>query len=217
MRNIQTKYFRRAKVIAFLLSLVPFVRMVALDGSLAAGKATEKSDIDFFVVAKSGRIWSARILVTALVQLTGYRRYGQKIAGRICLNRYHSENFLLIRPKNRKNALDYRNFLIFWGSDKARKRYFQANDWIKKMGFSFKNQNQTSSLGERILLDIAWLIQRLFEFSYDILLGDAGESALRNYQVRRILKNPHTESSSSEQIFVSDYELRFHPKKGSRA
>ncbi|MGA2666719.1 MAG: nucleotidyltransferase domain-containing protein [Patescibacteria group bacterium] len=207
---------KRARIIAFLLSIVPFTRMVALDGSLARGEATEKSDIDFFIVLKTGRIWTGRILVTALVHLTGLRRAGQKIAGRICLNRYQTEDFLLIRPKNKKNALDYRHFRVFWGSAKLRARFFDLNSWIPKKGYTFTNKNRKLTFWEKVLLIISWPFQRFFEIIYDVLFGEPGEKYLRNFQIKRILKDPRTQQSSNEQILISDYELRFHPPKVSR-
>jgi hypothetical protein len=44
------------------------------------------SDIDLFVVTSPRRLWTVRILMTLVFQLLGVRRYGKKIAGRLCLS-----------------------------------------------------------------------------------------------------------------------------------
>lgn len=69
-----------------IIQALPFTRMVALTGSLAEGRATEKSDIDFFVQVKAGHIWTSRLIITAILQLFGLRRTDGNISGKICLN-----------------------------------------------------------------------------------------------------------------------------------
>jgi predicted nucleotidyltransferase len=69
-----------------LIKMVPFTRRVILTGSLAEGRGTEKSDIDFFVQVEDGQLYSTRFFITMLLQLAGIRRTDTDIAGKICLN-----------------------------------------------------------------------------------------------------------------------------------
>lgn len=207
MKDVQQRYFRRARIVATILSLAPYVRAVALTGSVARGKATEKSDIDFWICLKTDRLWTGRIIVTAIVQLLGLRRYNDKIAGRICLNTYQTEESLEIHPKNLKNAKDYANIRILFAAGKTANDFFKANRWIKERGYHFKNRADSPSSA------IATIIRAIFEVIYDILFGDSGERYLRSYQIKRILNDPRTKSAQRGQIFISDSELRFHPDK----
>ncbi|MBI3495642.1 nucleotidyltransferase domain-containing protein [Candidatus Berkelbacteria bacterium] len=77
---------KKAQIFAKLISRVPFVRKISLTGSLAEGRAHAGSDIDFFVQTARNRLYLTRFLVTALVHITGERRYGNHVAGAICLN-----------------------------------------------------------------------------------------------------------------------------------
>lgn len=70
------------------LPYLPFVRMIALTGSLATDNADEQSDIDILIGSAANRIWTTRILVTGMLQLIGKRRHGARIKNRICLNHY---------------------------------------------------------------------------------------------------------------------------------
>lgn len=197
-------------MVASLLKLAPFIRMVALNGSLPMGKATKESDIDFFIVTRKGRIWSGRMFATLFVQLTGFRRYGKKIAGRICLNRYQTEDYLIIRPQDKKNAYHHSFMMPLWRADNLYEKFIKTNKWFSQYGYEFKNQLPDQNL--------FWnLIDRLFqfigEFLFDFFFGDWGEKILGNYQKRRIRRDLRTKKSSKGSIFISNRELRFHPPK----
>lgn len=59
----------RARRIGRLIGRLPYVRMVAVTGSLAVNAAGDDADIDLFIVVADGRLWLARALVVAIVRL----------------------------------------------------------------------------------------------------------------------------------------------------
>lgn len=93
-KEICAKKMKRAKRAARLLSFVPFLNAIFLCNSVAAGTATEKSDIDFLIVVTPGRLWLVRAIVNFLLRLTGKRTYGKKLANRICLSFFVDEKSL---------------------------------------------------------------------------------------------------------------------------
>ncbi len=53
-----------------LVATLPFVRMVGIGGSLAVDNVTSpRDDIDLMIVARQGRVWTARALSIAVVHL----------------------------------------------------------------------------------------------------------------------------------------------------
>lgn len=58
----------------FLLSKISSLRMVALCNSRATGEANENSDIDLFIIAQSGKIWTTRFWATFWASILGIRR-----------------------------------------------------------------------------------------------------------------------------------------------
>jgi len=94
------KKWRIARNMAKIISLFPSVQMIGLTGSLALNNTHAKSDIDVLVVAKAGSIWTTRMLVSAAMHLCGRRRYGVRIADRICLNHYITDDALALQPKH---------------------------------------------------------------------------------------------------------------------
>lgn len=204
-------YLRRAQIIAEFLRFAPFVRMVLLNGSVAKGEATDKSDIDFLIVAKADRIFSGRFFATLLVHLTGFRRYDDKIAGRICLNRYQTTDNLTLNPRTQKNALYHASTICLWQKGDLYQRFKQSNNWFKKYQVDFQHQKPRSD--NYFWQTVSTLIQWVLEFIFELALNDWGEKICKQYQTTRINHDIRTIKANPGEIFVSDNELRFHPRK----
>lgn len=205
----QKRYLKRAKIISGLLTLAPFVRAIFLTGSVARGEAKEKSDIDFFVIIKKDRLFTGRFFVTGLVYLTGLRRYDNKIAGRICLNCYQTENHLQVAPQTEYVANDYSKARVLWARGNVDKKFIDANSWVKNFDYKFEKNNQKLSFFFYPL----FLCQFIFELFFELIFHDFGEKILKEYQIKKILDNPLTKKAAKGQIYISDTELRFHPKR----
>jgi len=208
-------YWRRAKLAGFLLQLVPFVRLVGLNGSLSRGAANAQSDIDFLIICKPGRIWTCRVLSVVLMALLGLKRYQNKVAGRVCLNLYHTANHLHLSCHKKWLAQNYAYTLPFWHRGKIFAQFVRANQWIRKFGEQFHYQNYQPSWAEKVLSLIISGVRRVGEFVFELLLNDWGESRLKAWQTKRILADRRTLVAPKGAIYLSDQELRFHlPKNG---
>lgn len=74
-----------------VMTAMPFVRMVALSGSLAHLNAEGEADLDLFVITKPGRVWSVTVTALVIARLFGWR-------ARLCLNYVISERALMVAP-----------------------------------------------------------------------------------------------------------------------
>lgn len=74
-----------------LVSRMPFVRMVAVSGSLAHLNAERSADLDLFVITAPHRVWSVTLSVLLIARLLGWRK-------RMCLNYVISQDALSIAP-----------------------------------------------------------------------------------------------------------------------
>lgn len=207
MTKFQKEYLRRAKVVAFYLQLAPFIKMVGLNGSLSRGEAKETSDIDFLIITGKNRIWTCRMFVTFITELSGYRRQGEKIAGMICLNRYQTNDYLTILPKNEYHARVFSQLIPLVDIDDTYEQYIKANTWMEKLNWAVK-ENRTMILYSRFLS----LIRNFQEKCLSGFFGDWLEKVLKYYQKRRILKDKRTMTAVEGRIRVSDKELCFHPE-----
>jgi hypothetical protein len=63
------RLWRAAMATGHLLASMPFVRAVAITGSLAAGNPDPRADIDFLLVTAPDHLWTARAVAIVLVRL----------------------------------------------------------------------------------------------------------------------------------------------------
>lgn len=206
--NYEKEYFRRARVVALWLNLVPFIRMVGLNGSLSRGEAKVTSDIDFLIIARKNRIWTCRMLTTFIVELSGYRRQGEKEAGMICLNRYQTDDFLCILPHNAYHARVFSQLIPLLDIDSTYDKYLKENNWMKRLGWPLK-ENRSEIRFSQILSLFRKIQEKILSGNF----GDRLEKVLKKYQKNRIMRDQRTRTASEGRIRVSDKELCFHPRK----
>jgi hypothetical protein len=73
-RAVSARRWPAARVAGRLIGALPFIRMVAVSGSLAVDSSDGDADIDLFVVTADGRLWVARRLIMGLVRLFALAR-----------------------------------------------------------------------------------------------------------------------------------------------
>lgn len=105
------------------LARVPFVRMVAVTGTLAVNNVESRDDIDVFIVTAPGRLWLCRALVILLVRLAA-------LAGdELCPNYFLSEHKLVFSQHNIFTAREVVQMVPLYGAD----IYWQIrrlNGWV---------------------------------------------------------------------------------------
>jgi len=114
----------KAKAIGRFLFCFPFVRAVAISGSLSKNFADEKADVDFFVITKSNRLWIARTIMHLFKKLsfvTGHQHY-------FCMNYYIDEEAMLIESQNIYTGIEIATLVPVSGK-KTMDRFLLINQW----------------------------------------------------------------------------------------
>ena len=117
----------KAEKAASLISAFPFVRGVAVSGSLSKYFADEHADIDFFIITAANRLWIARSFLHAfkkMMFLINRQHY-------FCMNYFVDENTCCILEKNIYTATEVATILPMRGNG-IFKTFFSANGWTKK-------------------------------------------------------------------------------------
>ncbi len=101
---------------------LPFVRMVALTGSLAVDNAEEGADIDYLVVTEPGRLWICRLLTIALV------RFAKLRGDIVCPNYFLADTALALDTHDLYTAHELTQMMPIAGMA-TYQRMRQANSW----------------------------------------------------------------------------------------
>jgi predicted nucleotidyltransferase len=117
----------KAKDRAEFISRFPFVEGVGVSGSLSKGYYDSKSDIDFFVITKPGKVWIARTLLMLYkkIFLLNSRKY-------FCINYFLSSANLELEEKNRFTATEIRTLIPFQGKDTL-EAFYRKNEWVSNL------------------------------------------------------------------------------------
>ena len=214
-QKIADQKWKKAKKIIHWLQIIPYLRMVAVSGSLALNNTQEESDIDVLVIVRAGRIWLARFFVTVPLQLIGKRRHKKFTKDRICLNHYITNKSLEIKFRSLYNAQTYAHMIPVLEVESGIYEKFQrVNRWVKDYlvfwpEFEIKHFKtlKTSSF----LKSIA----KIGEICLNNKFGDLLERLSKKIQRKSIEKDPLTYKKGGR-ITIDDTQLEFHPDSPER-
>ncbi|MBE0672428.1 MAG: hypothetical protein IH588_17775 [Anaerolineales bacterium] len=171
------KAYRRALFYGRILGGLPFIRMVALTGSLAMLNLTTNRDMDYMLVAKPGRVWTARAFALLLA------RIAHLIGDVICPNVIVSGNALEWSAKNLYTAHEFAQMISVSGGG-AFNALRVVNSWIKD--FLPNIDTDPSPLDSRSSLHRRF--QFILECPLDGKFGDVLEAWEMNRKIARFKK-----------------------------
>lgn len=139
-----TRLLKTSKRMGWLIRKFPFVKGVYLSGSLSKLGANSDADIDYFIVTKNNRAWSARLFLTAFkkIFLLNNKRY-------FCINFFLDENHLELNKKNIYTAIESASLIAIHNKGLLGK-FYEKNGFIQEYFPNFipqkaYNFNYTSS------------------------------------------------------------------------
>lgn len=115
----------RAREYGSRIASLPFVRMVAVTGSLARSSVDEHADVDLLVVTEPGRLWICRAMVGLLTR----RAAGRGVT--LCANYFLTEDALALGERNVYTAHELLQMVPLAGHSTYR-RLLEANGWTRE-------------------------------------------------------------------------------------
>jgi predicted nucleotidyltransferase len=122
-----TELIRIAGKISNALIKFPYVRGIAISGSLSKNYADEYSDIDLFIITARNRLWTARTLMHMLKKFA----YLFNKEDYFCMNYYIDEDALQIAERNIYTAIEIVTLMPLQG-DSAFEHFYAANQWTQR-------------------------------------------------------------------------------------
>ena len=186
------KLMPRAIQYGRILGALPYVRMVALTGSLAVLNISRDQDFDYMLITVPGRVWTARAFALAFNRLTRLK------GNTLCPNLIISENALEWPLHDLYSARELCQMIVITGQD-VHARLMRANQWIESFlpnafldsgGLPPKSQKRAPAA-----------LQRLIELPLRGVLGDRLETWEMNRKIARFTRQ---RGFGEETIFNAD-------------
>ena len=204
--NMQAReMMKTAEKIAGFLSGFPFVRGIAVSGSLSKNFADQNSDIDFFVITAKNRLWLARTFMHLFKKLT----FLAKKQHWFCMNYYIDEEMMQIREKNIYTATEVVTLLPLRGIHSFRK-FYANNRWSRMY---LPNHRLKVSYVEEVKKP--WL-KKLTEFLLNNFVGSFFDHCLMKLTASRWQKKSKNKKLNSRGIVMGMDTSRHYAKPDPR-
>lgn len=197
--NLADKKMGKARRMSKILSQFPFVRSVMISGSLAKGYMDETSDIDFFVIMKSGNIAISKAMIGL------FRRFFASKS--LCVNYMISEDNLHIKKQNIYTAVEMATLIPTIDSGLFEPFMQENMNWVRTfLPNAIIDQNA-------ILQMKSGKIKQLSEYVLASKLADRLDERLRKVYLKRSGLNltPNKIKKNEEQV-INKGILKLHNK-----
>lgn len=197
---------RKARNVARWLSRQKSVRFVALCNTTALAHARSDSDLDFFIIVKSGTIWQTRLVSALPYKLLGKRPgEGSSDDDAVCLSFFVDEHALSLRDLQiAKEGRPFDPYLRYWFlsllplyDDGISKQFWEENRWI----------------GDTHGLATQWRVHPDFGVkrpSIRLSSGARAERLAKRAQMRSFPKAISDRANTSTDVVIHDHVLKLH-------
>ena len=159
------KLLPRALRYGHMLGNLPYIRMVALTGSLSVMNVSEHQDFDYMLVTAPGRVWTARAFALALNRFARLQGYT------LCPNLIISEKALKWTQRDLYSARELCQMMPITGFDMYH-RLMEVNKWVGDfLPNAYLECNSLPAQTQRRTV----AFQNLLEFLFRGKLGDRFE------------------------------------------
>jgi len=166
-----------AEKVGNLLIKFPYVRGIAISGSLSKNFADADSDIDLFIITEKNRLWIARTIMHCFKKLT----FLVNKEHLFCMNYYIDMQALEIPEKNIYTAIEVGTLIPLQG-DIVFEKFYAANTWTREF-LPNKNMRISSAMPVK-----KTFFKMMFEGLFSFSPGNALDNMLMNITTNRWLK-----------------------------
>ncbi len=196
------KALRMAKIFKWF----PWVKAIAVYSSLSFFNSEKESDIDFFVIAAKGRVWSARFFLNSFLKIFNLRPDERTSEDKFCLSFLVDEDSLDLGPAiDGENDFHYiashSQFVFLLGDDDLISRFFGNNRHIMN---SFPNW-QPYWFGDKISFSEHWLKNAM-----EIFFGLFLEKFYRRVQFLILPARAKEAAGSGKAVILSEKMIKLH-------
>jgi len=190
--EVAVRLWLRAARYARIMAKLPFVRMVAVTGSLAMNNTDEGKDVDFMIVSAPNRLWTCRALSLLLARIARLEGIS------LCPNYLVTVNALKLKERSLYVAHELAQMIPLSGLD-VYQEMRRLNDWTDEY---LPNASAAPTLPRGVRqVEGRPFVQRILETLFNLPFGYWFERWEMN---RKIEKLSREQSSSFESYFSAD-------------
>src|ERR1700761_7444431 len=180
-----------AEKVGNLLIRFPFVRGVAISGSLSKNFADENSDIDLFIITAKNKLWIARTIMHCFKKLTFLINKEHLF----CMNYYIDEQQMEIAEKNLYTAIEVATLIPLQG-DTVFEKFYTSNAWTREY---LPNKNMRVASAKPLKKSF---IKSFVEMLFNNKAGNAVDNVLMGITGSRWLKKTQQKKLNSHGIIM---------------
>ena len=143
------KKWQEVEELVHVIGWIPWVRGIAVTGSLAVNNVAINSDIDLMIIVEPQRLWLSRVLVSLSTLWVGKLRTWQgSEKDSWCFNLWIDDRHLGLPQYKRNLYSAYEVCQAKWVLDKVgiEKFFYQANDWVEDFLPHYFHNNYSNQL-----------------------------------------------------------------------
>ncbi|MBV9962239.1 MAG: nucleotidyltransferase domain-containing protein [Parafilimonas sp.] len=193
---------KKARKVSRFLSWIPYVKGIAISGSLSKNFADENSDLDFFIITKANRLWIVRIIYSFIYKIASTLR----IKEWFCLNYFIDESELEIKEHNLFTAVELSTLMPLKG-EKIFDDFFNANSWVNQFQPNFKPCYEYMNDASPTIL------KRTIEWTMNNKCGDKLDARLHLFFKKRFERMTMENKQSEKGLTIGAYKADKHACK----
>jgi len=166
-----------AEKVGTLLIRFPYVRGIAISGSLSKNFADADSDVDLFIITEKNRLWIARTIMHCFKKLT----FLVNKEHLFCMNYYIDMQQLEIAEQNIYTAIEVGTLIPLQG-DITFEKFYAANTWTREF---LPNKNMRIASAKPVKTEF---FKQLFEGILNILPSNIIDNLLMKITTNRWMK-----------------------------
>jgi hypothetical protein len=175
-----------------IIAMLPFVRMVAVTGSLAMNNTDEGKDVDFMIVTAPNRLWTGRALTLLVARIAKLSRIS------LCPNYLVTTRALQLNERSLYVAHELAQMIPLSGMD-VYQEIRHLNDWTNEY---LPNASDAPELPKGVKqVERRPFIQRILETLFTLPFGNWFEKWEMDRKIERLTRE---QSSSFESFFSAD-------------
>lgn len=193
-------FLRTHQPLLHLIAALPYVRLVALSGSIAHLNLESGGDLDLFIVTRGAHVWTTAVAVVLIAKLLGRRRT-------LCANFIVADTALGFDPGDLFTASQVINLKPVSGADMYR-RLLDANPFVRRFYPNFHHPDvgtlplRQSAAARGVRRVVEWVIAPLAPIAERLC-----RSAYRRYLRRR-----SGSWESPDQVQLGDRCVKLHTR-----